>query len=89
MEFKLPVYETPDFTQDYLAAAPDVTTAVVQADGIAPEQFHGTSMFPEYFKISGEWILAEESRMDCCVVVRPDNSLDVVELRNLKKATGC
>lgn len=85
MEFKLPVYEEPDFTQDELADAPDVTTAVVQADGVAPEQFHGTSMYPEYFKINGEWKLAEESRMDCCVVVRGNGNLDVVEFRNLKK----
>ncbi len=85
MEFKLPVYEAPDFTQEHLVSAPDVNTAVVKQDGIAPEQFHGTSMFPEYFKINGEWKLAEESRMDCCVVIRDDGSLDVVEFRNLKK----
>lgn len=85
MDFKLPVYNAPDFTQEELISAPDVTTAVVQTDGVAPEQFHGTSMFPEYFKINGEWKLAEESRMDCCVVVRPDGKLDVVEFRNLKK----
>ena len=85
MEFSLPVYEAPDFTQDVFASAPDVQTVTVQADGIAPEQFHGTSMFPEYFKINGEWKIAEESRMDCCVVIRPNGSLDVVELRSLKK----
>ena len=85
MDFKLPVYEEPDFTQDFLSSAPDVSTAVVQKDGIAPEQFHGTSMFPEYFKINGNWKLVEESRMDCCVVIRDDENLEVVEFRNLKK----
>ncbi len=85
MEFKLPVYNAPDFTEDRFVLAPNVSTAIVQTDGVAPEQFHGTSMFPEYFKIGGEWKLAEDSRMDCCVVVGPDGNLDVVEFRRLKK----
>mgnify|MGYP002431626388 FL=1 len=41
-------------------------------------------MYPEYFKIEGEWRLAEESRMDSSVVIRPDQTLAVVENRNLK-----
>lgn len=85
MDFKLPVYNEPDFTMENLASAPDVTIDTVKSDGVAPEHFHGTSMYPEYFKINGEWRLAEESRMDCCVVIRPDGKLDVVEFRNLKK----
>ena len=85
MEFTLPVYEAPDFSEERFVSAPNVTTAAVSEDGVAPEQFHGTSMFPEYFKINGEWKLAEESRMDCCVVVRDDGKLDAVEFRNLKK----
>lgn len=85
MEFSLPAYNEPDFTDEIFASAPDVSTAAVQVDGVAPEQFHGTSIYPEYFKINGKWRLAEESRMDCCVVLRPDGKLDVVEFRNLKK----
>lgn len=42
-------------------------------------------MYPEYFKIDGEWKLAEESRMDSCVVYCEDGHLAVVEARNLKK----
>ena len=85
MEFTLPVYDAPDFTEEQFAASPNVTTAIVQADGVAPEQFHGTSMYPEYIKINGEWKLADESRMDCCVVLRPNDKIEVVEFRNLKK----
>jgi len=58
---------------------------MVQQDGVAPDHYHGTSMFPEYFKVNGEWKLAEESRMDSVVVLRDDGRLDVVEPRNLKK----
>ena len=65
--------------------APDARWEVVEMDGVAPEYFHSTSMFPEYFKIQGKWVLAEESRMDSSVVICPDGHLEVVENRNLKK----
>ena len=85
MDFSLPVYNKPDFTEEKFVSAPNVSTALVQIDGVAPEQFHGTSMVPEYFKIDGEWKIAEESRMDCCVVLRDSGDLEVIEFRNLKK----
>ena len=84
MEFTLPAYSHPDFEEKSLAEAPDVVCAAVEKDGVAPENFHSTSMYPEYFKIDGRWRLAAESRMDSCVVVREDG-LAVVEARNLKK----
>jgi lysine-ketoglutarate reductase/saccharopine dehydrogenase-like protein (TIGR00300 family) len=84
MSFVLPAYHEPDFTDLKLRQAPDATTARVMKDGVAPEGFHSTSMYPEYFKLGGKWVLAQESRMDSSVVVCPDGSLDVVENRNLK-----
>ena len=54
-------------------------------DGVAPDMYHSTSMFPEYFKINGRWVLAEKSRMDSSVVIGADGVLSVVENRNLKK----
>ena len=83
MEFHLPNYIHPDFS--ILADAPDVKTAVAEMDGVAPEGYHSTSMFPEYFKIDGQWVLAPQSRMDASVVVRVDGTLSVVENRNLKR----
>ena len=65
--------------------APDVKIAIAEQDGVAPEYFHSTSMYPEYFKIGGRWVLAEESRMDSSVVICDDGHLAVVENRNLKK----
>lgn len=85
MSFKLPEYQQPDFTQPQFVNAPDVKWEEVELDGVAPENFHSTSMFPEYFKIDGTWILAEESRMDSSVVIGVDHQLAVVENRNLKK----
>ena len=85
MSFEMPRYKAPDFTQERFANAPNVQTAVADMDGVAPEYYHSTSMFPEYFKINGKWCLAEESRMDSSVVLRPNGRLDVVENRNIQK----
>ena len=85
MSFKLPEYRHPDFKLPQFVNAPDVKWEEAEMDGVAPEYFHSTSMFPEYFKIDGNWILAEESRMDSSVVICPDGHLEVVENRNLKK----
>ena len=70
MAFSLPVYHGPDFSDPNLAAAPDARWEAAPADGVAPEYYHSTSMYPEYFKIDGKWKLAEESRMDSSVVLR-------------------
>ena len=85
MAFQFPAYHAPDFTEERFVKAPDVAWDVCEKDGVAPEGYHSTSMYPEYFKLDGVWTLAPESRMDSCVVWRPDGRLDVVESRNLKQ----
>ena len=85
MSFEMPRYYAPDFTQEKFKNAPDVKYAVADMDGVAPDNYHSTSMYPEYFKIGGKWILAEESRMDSSVVICDDGHLEVVENRNIKK----
>ena len=85
MAFQMPEYHQPDFSKEQFIKAPDAKWEIVEIDGVAPEYFHSTSMFPEYFKIQGKWVLAEESRMDSSVVICPDGHLQVVENRNLKK----
>lgn len=76
----LPVYRAPVFPAHHgsavLQAAP--------ADGVAPDNFHATSIFPEYFYINDKWLLAEESRMDC-VPVYENGRIAVREFRNLRK----
>lgn len=85
MSFHIPVYHHPDFTQKSFRTAPDVSVKEAVLDGVAPEYFHSTSMYPEYFKVQGTWVLAPESRMDSCVILRENRNLDVVEARNIKK----
>ncbi len=83
--FTLPKYHEPDFSAEPLKNAPDVKWEEAQTDGVAPENYHSTSMYPEYFKINGKWLLPEKSRMDSSVVIDGDGTLRVVENRNLKK----
>ena len=85
MSFDLPKYLPPDFSQPHLKEAPIVTFNPVTRPGVAPDDYHGTSVYPEYYQLSkGDWRLINESRMDCVVVKKPDDSLLVTEFRNLK-----
>jgi len=60
--------------------------APVRQTGLAPENYHVTTIFPEYYQVrKGHWILLRNSRMDCVVVRTPDGSLVVKEFRHLKK----
>lgn len=85
MSFRNPPYHAPDFSLPVFTGAPDARFERAPADGVAPEGFHSTSMYPEYFKVRGTWKLAEESRMDSSVVLREDGRLDVVENRRLRE----
>ena len=84
MSFTLPAYHAPDFTVDALKKAPEVRMAPAPMDGVAPDNYHATGIYPEYFHIDGKWHLAEESRMDC-VPVWEDGKIRIIEFRRLKK----
>lgn len=77
-------YSDPDFTQPHLADAPAARIQPAPAPGIAPDNYHATSNFPEYIKLeNGEWKLAPEGRMDAVLVFR-DGEFEVVEARRLQ-----
>jgi lysine-ketoglutarate reductase/saccharopine dehydrogenase-like protein (TIGR00300 family) len=82
MVWSMPKYQKPDFKQERLVTAPNIVLQAAPKDGAAPEGYHATSIFPEYFKVEGHWLLAEESRMDC-VAVYKEGRIQVVEFRNL------
>jgi lysine-ketoglutarate reductase/saccharopine dehydrogenase-like protein (TIGR00300 family) len=85
MSFELPRYTAPDFTRNGLREAPLVRFAPVTRAGVAPEEYHGTSVYPEYFHLRpGSWHLLNHSRMDCVVVARPGDRLEAVEFRRLR-----
>ena len=84
MAFTLRGYKKPDFDEQRFLSAPDAVMAPAPADSVAPTGFHAMSIFPEYFKVGGEWLLAEESRMDC-VPVYDGRKILVKEPRRLNK----
>ena len=81
--FKMPVYIAPDFSKEPFLSFPDVKTEKA-GNGFIPENFYATTIFPEYFKINGEWKLLTKSRMDCSVVIRSGKPY-AVEMRNIKE----
>lgn len=84
MSFRLREYINPDFTLKELSEAPDALIQQAPKDMAAPVGYHATSIFPEYFKINGTWLLAEDTRMDC-VAVYEDGKIIVKEFRNIRK----
>lgn len=82
--FALRKYTPPDFTRAEFVQAPDARFIPAEKDGAAPENFHAMSIYPEYIKVDGRWLLAEESRMDC-VAVLENGRIAVREFRLLKK----
>ena len=84
MDWALRTYHAPDFSEERFRLAPDAVLCPAPMDGVAPQNFHAMSIFPEYFKIGGQWLLAEESRMDC-VPVYEGGRIHVREFRLLRK----
>jgi hypothetical protein len=83
--FVLPKYNPPKFDEPPIVDMPPVIFRPVTRSGVAPEEYHATSIFPEYLQIKrGEWRLLPESRMDCVVVMGRDGSLKVKEFRHLQ-----
>ena len=69
MNFKLRKYMGPNFNEEKFLNAPNVLYEEVKTEGVAPDNYHAMSIYPEYFKIDGKWILAKEIRMDGVVVI--------------------
>ena len=86
MALVLPVYNTPDFGEPSLRDAPAALFERALEDGVAPENYHATSIYPEYLKLGDEqWHLLKESRMDCVVVHEDNGELAVKEFRRVRK----
>lgn len=82
--FKLPMYKKPDFSMECFKTAPDAKVKEVVIRGVAPDNYHATSVYPEYFKVQGNWILPENTRMDCVSVLLDEGSIAVKEFRKLE-----
>lgn len=85
MSFSLPVYTPPDFSSPAFSHSPLVTFKEVSITGVAPDEYHATTIYPEYYHLAqGEWSVLEESRMDCVVVCEKNLHLRVKEFRHLR-----
>ena len=85
MAFSFPAFKAPDFGKPPLCYAPRVRTEKAPDRGVAPANYHATSNFPEYLHLGkGEWVLVQESRMDCVLVLRGGRPA-ATEFRRLRK----
>jgi lysine-ketoglutarate reductase/saccharopine dehydrogenase-like protein (TIGR00300 family) len=82
--FTMAKYNKPDFSKECFLLAPNAKIKPVTKKGVAPENFHATSVYPEYYKINDCWILPENARMDCVPVVIDEKYIVVKEFRNLE-----
>jgi lysine-ketoglutarate reductase/saccharopine dehydrogenase-like protein (TIGR00300 family) len=83
--FVLPEYIPPSFEEPPLVNFPPVQFRAVTQPGVAPDEYHATSIFPEYFQVQkDDWRLLRESRMDCVVVLDQDGFLKAKPFRHLQ-----
>jgi len=84
MHFSLKQYTPPDLNSPELVSAPNAQLAPAPSDGVAPDNYHAMTIFPEYFKVGGNWLLAKESRMDC-VAVYEQGDIAIREFRRIRR----
>lgn len=82
--FELPKYIYPDFAKAGFAECPDARFVASECEGVVPDDFHATTIYPTFVKIDGNWKLIKRSRMDCVIVLRQGEP-QAVEFRNVKK----
>src|SRR6476469_3153854 len=59
----------PDFSKHLLAPAPDARFVPAPADGVLPEGFFSSTNLPTYVRVSGEWRMPREPRMDSVLIL--------------------
>jgi len=84
MKFILPDYREPNFSAAIFRDAPEVRFMPAPLDFVAPDDYHATTIFPEYFHVGGRWLLPCRSRMDC-VAVYENGEVFVREFRHIKR----
>jgi lysine-ketoglutarate reductase/saccharopine dehydrogenase-like protein (TIGR00300 family) len=82
--FTMAKYKKPDFSKECFKLAPNAKIEYVEIKGVAPENYHATSVYPEYYKVNDCWILPENARMDGVPVLIDEKNIVVKEFRNLE-----
>ncbi len=52
----------------------DAALALVEADGVAPDDFYVSTIYPTDVRVGGEWLRVARQRMDGALVVRRDTT---------------
>ena len=78
MSFALRPYRHPDFDQPCFRDAPDARFVVVDRDFYAPEGYHATAIYPEYFKIDGKGYTIPS--VDCVFLPLPYSSAEELSM---------
>ena len=63
--------------------ANDAETETCDLDGVAPDDFYVTNIYPTEVKVNDEWIRVQKQRMDGAIVIE-DNTAQCKILRDLK-----
>ena len=74
----------PDFNKTIYKNAPNVQTAEVIEDGVAPDMFYLTSHAPTYYKVNGKWIIPKISSLNCLAILE-DDEIIIKEIMDLQK----
>ena len=64
--------------------AQNATIAISDLDGVAPDDFYVSNIYPTEVKIEGKWIRVQKQRMDGAIVISNDGA-ECRILRDLKK----
>lgn len=84
MDFLLPKYNEPNWADEKLINSNDVHLSPAKADGILPDGFYLTSVYPEYVKLNGKWNLVAENIPFTLLIVK-EKEIIPTEPENLKK----
>ncbi|MGI5949402.1 hypothetical protein [Peptoniphilus sp.] len=82
MEFQIPEFVWPDFSEEKYKNAPDIKLGKVEKDGVAPDGFYLTTHMPTFYKKDGEWLFPEHNSLNC-VAVYKDGKIVIEEIRDL------
>lgn len=64
--------------------AADARLEAATHDGVAPEDFYVTTIYPTEIRVAGEWLRCEAQRMDGAIVVGSDGGATCKILRDLR-----
>jgi lysine-ketoglutarate reductase/saccharopine dehydrogenase-like protein (TIGR00300 family) len=67
-------------------AESDATLATVTQDGVAPDDFHVTTIYPTEVRVRGEWLRVAGQRMDGVIVVSGNGDAQCRLIRDLRRA---